>query len=260
MRCWWSMSRTTSVPAGRWRFHVATRWCRWSIVWPNASRMWCSRRTGIRRGTNPSRPRIPGAGHTRQSTSPMGSRSCGRTTACRERRAPNCARSYKFPMRNLCCARAFTARSIPTRHSTRTTAERGPASPDTFSSAACGAVLAGLRLRLLRPLLRETRIRQRFVVIGDAVAASMSAARWRQRHSPGAPASAACRAPLSLDRCSVPRSRRPRDKRPRHLPPSLAPRGEILLPETNNTLGSMTTRGDFIGGMTGAMAWRCLVG
>ena len=48
-------------------------------------------------------------------------------------------------MRNLCCARAFTARSIPTRHSTRTTAERGPASPDTFDSAACGGCfLAGL--------------------------------------------------------------------------------------------------------------------
>ena len=31
--------------------------------------MWCSPRTGIRRGINPSRPPIPGVSHTRQSPS-----------------------------------------------------------------------------------------------------------------------------------------------------------------------------------------------
>ena len=121
--------------------------------------------------TNRSPPRIPGASRTRRSTSPMAA-----DPVAGPLRAGNAGRRIvreicRFPMRSWCCARAITARSIPIRRSTRTTAGPRPASPDIFGSAACGGVfLAGLAFDFCVRYSAEDAQREGFdvVVIEDA--------------------------------------------------------------------------------------------
>ena len=137
--CWSSTSRTTSVPAARSRFRAATRSCRWSTGWPRVSRMWCSRRTGIRRRTNRSRPRIPGSKPYETIDVAYGPQilwpdHCVQGTPG-ARIMPGSADS---PCGAGAAQGLSTARSIPIRRSTRTTAGRRPASPATCASAACG--------------------------------------------------------------------------------------------------------------------------
>src|ERR1035441_8880742 len=59
----------------------------------------------------------------------------GRIIGCKAQPAPSCAKTWRFPTRSWCCARAISARSILIRRSTKTIARRIPGSPDTCANA-----------------------------------------------------------------------------------------------------------------------------
>ena len=181
--CWWSMSRTTSVPGGSARGSARRRGR--ATHQPLAARF---EHVVLTQDWHPPghlsfASTHPGRSRTRRSTSPTARRCCGRTIACRGRRAPSSATDLQIPHAELVLRKGYhreiDSYSAFYENDRKTqTGLAGYLRERGFTRV----FLAGLAFDFCVRYSAEDAQREGFdvVVVEDACRASMSMARWRR--------------------------------------------------------------------------------